>query len=70
MLFLRHRGADAYYQAGWDPGAARSQPGFALLLDAVRRARGELSLLRGDEPYKREWASCDRPLVTVSVPAR
>ncbi len=70
MLFLRHRGVDAYYQAGWDPGAAALSPGFALLLDAVRRARGELSLLRGGEPYKREWASFDRPLITVSVPAR
>jgi CelD/BcsL family acetyltransferase involved in cellulose biosynthesis len=69
MMFLRHRGAEAYYQAGWDPRATALSPGFALLLDTVRE-HGELSLLRGAEPYKLAWASGDRPLVTVSVRAR
>ena len=41
MLFLRHRGVDAYYQAGWDPRAAALSPGFAPLLDAVRRKQAE-----------------------------
>ncbi len=67
MLFLRHRGAPAYYQSGWDPRAARLSPGVALLLDAVR-SHGEVSLLRGAEPYKHAWATVDRPLITVRVP--
>jgi CelD/BcsL family acetyltransferase involved in cellulose biosynthesis len=69
MVFLRHRGVESYYQAGWDARAAALSPGFALLLDTVREC-GELSLLRGAEPYKLAWASCDRPLVTVSVRPR
>ena len=67
MLFLRHRGVESYYQAGWDPSFASLSPGFALLLDAVREF-GEVSLLRGAEPYKLAWASTDRPLITVRVP--
>ena len=68
LLLLRHHGADACYQGGFDPGAARLQPGVTLRLDAVRRAPGgRLSLLRGDERYKQAWATGDEPLVSVAV---
>ena len=68
LLLLRHHGADACYQRGFDPAAAHLRPGFTLRLDAVRRAPGgTLSLLRGDEAYKRAWATGDEPLVTVAV---
>ena len=49
------------------PGVNGGTFDYALLLDAVRE-RGEVSLLRGAEPYKLAWASVDRPLTTVRVP--
>lgn len=68
LLTLRHHGGDGFYQSGFDPAAARLRPGVALLLDAVRSAPGgSLSLLRGDEPYKRAWATERQSMVSVRI---
>lgn len=37
----------------------------AIVEDACRRGRDEYDLLRGDEPYKREWTDVDRPLLRL-----
>ena len=63
-------GRISFYQGGRDPTDPRSRGlGTALLSHAVERAcaRGfdELDLLRGDEPYKREWASHERPVLRL-----
>lgn len=52
------------YQTGYDPAHERLRPGFVILAlvveDLIRRGVRRFDFLRGDEPYKRHWASKDR----------
>jgi len=64
-------GSLLYYNAGIDPDARALSPGVVLLERLVRRAieRGKcrVDLLRGDEPYKYEWAGVDEPVMRILV---
>jgi CelD/BcsL family acetyltransferase involved in cellulose biosynthesis len=64
-------GSLLYYNAGVDPEAKGLSAGVVQLERLVRRAieRGKcrLDLLRGDEPYKYEWAAVDEPVLRILV---
>jgi CelD/BcsL family acetyltransferase involved in cellulose biosynthesis len=70
---LRVGDAEWYYQAGRDPAHDRASVGFVLLAACVRAASEEgareYRMLRGDEHYKRSWATRDAALETVLVDA-
>lgn len=72
-MLVFHRGRRAYYyQSGWDPAIAELSPGSLCLARAIRTAIDErlsvLDLLRGDEPYKRHWATgCDETLTALEA---
>lgn len=55
-----HRDRFYYYQSGYDPGWTRRSVGLVLLgetlADAFREKRADFDFLRGQEPYKFEWA--------------
>jgi CelD/BcsL family acetyltransferase involved in cellulose biosynthesis len=57
-------GRFAYYQAGFDPEWSRSSPGLLLLAETVRMATeegaSEYDLLRGEEEFKRRFATGTR----------
>lgn len=65
---LHMQGAESlgYWNGGFVAQAARYAPGRLLLATALRQAcregLAELDLLRGDEPYKKSWASSSRPI--------
>jgi CelD/BcsL family acetyltransferase involved in cellulose biosynthesis len=67
---FRFQGADYFYQSGRDPAWDRYRVGAALLEHTMREAFAdgmrEYRLLRGDEPYKRRYASATRTLHTVA----
>jgi len=54
---------DVYYdyQTGYDPAFAEWRPGFVVLSmvvqDLIARGTKRFDFLRGDEPYKRHWAT-------------
>lgn len=52
------------YQTGYDPKFSQWRPGFVLLAmvvqDLIDRGVRRFDFLRGDEEYKRHWASKDR----------
>jgi CelD/BcsL family acetyltransferase involved in cellulose biosynthesis len=60
-----------YYNAGLDPAARALSPGVVLVERLVRRALGRglsrFDFLRGDEPYKYEWAARDEPILRLLV---
>ncbi len=65
-----------YYAAGFDPAVAGFSPGRILLGETIRLAAAEgmrtFDFLRGDEAYKRDWAS-ERPRlqrIVATVPGR
>jgi CelD/BcsL family acetyltransferase involved in cellulose biosynthesis len=65
-------GRISFYQGGRDPDDPRTNGlGTALLSHAVERAcqRGvaEMDLLRGDEPYKHDWAAHRRPVLRMGA---
>lgn len=70
---FRFGGAEWYYQSGRDPRLERASVGLVLLAHTIREAIsdgvGTYHLLRGDESYKRRFATHDEGLVTVAVPA-
>ncbi|HIQ20046.1 MAG TPA: GNAT family N-acetyltransferase, partial [Planctomycetes bacterium] len=61
------------YQSGMEPKAANHSPGTLSTLLALRRSIAEgfraYDLLRGDEPYKSQWAARPRPGVEIWVAA-
>jgi CelD/BcsL family acetyltransferase involved in cellulose biosynthesis len=69
MACLEVAGRVSFYQSGWLP-AHRWRNSSTLLLakvvdDACRRGLTEVDLLRGDEPYKRGFASAERRLLRL-----
>jgi CelD/BcsL family acetyltransferase involved in cellulose biosynthesis len=64
----------SYYQAGFDPAWSRQSPGFLLLAETIREAiedgASEYDMLRGDEAFKRRFASSSRPVRTVLLAPR
>lgn len=68
---FRFAGTECYYQAGRDPRWSEYRVGFVLLAHAVKQAAEdgmrEYHLLRGDEDYKRRFATADPGLETIGV---
>jgi hypothetical protein len=69
MACLEVAGRVSFYQSGWVP-AHRWRNSSTLLLariidDACQRGFTEVDLLRGDEPYKRGFASAERQLLRL-----
>ncbi|HEY7267378.1 MAG TPA: GNAT family N-acetyltransferase [Solirubrobacterales bacterium] len=64
----------SYYQAGFDPAWSRYSPGFLLLGETIRAAiaegASEYDLLRGDEAFKRRFATSARTTRTVLLAPR
>jgi CelD/BcsL family acetyltransferase involved in cellulose biosynthesis len=64
----------SYYQAGFDPAWSRYSPGFLLLGETIRAAieegASEYDLLRGDEAFKRRFATSSRTARTVLLAPR
>jgi CelD/BcsL family acetyltransferase involved in cellulose biosynthesis len=64
----------SYYQAGFDPAWSRHSPGFLLLGETIREAieegASEYDMLRGDEAFKRRFATSSRPVRTVLLAPR
>ncbi len=69
VLAFRHTGRVYYYAVAYDADFAQYSPGSLLLQAVLERAceRGEeeLDLLRGPEPYKRDWGAQPVPLITL-----
>jgi CelD/BcsL family acetyltransferase involved in cellulose biosynthesis len=69
---FRFAGAEYFYQSGWDPSLARFRIGSAILEHSIREAFAdgvaEYRLLRGDEVYKRRYASAGTAVQTIAVP--
>lgn len=61
FILLRWQGVTAYYQSALNPDDVAVSPGLAHMaatLEAETRGRGStFDLLRGDEPYKRRFAT-------------
>ncbi len=60
-----------YYNAGVDPDAMHLSPGVLLVAGYVQLAiacgRRRVDFLRGDEPYKYQWAAVDEPIRRLLV---
>jgi CelD/BcsL family acetyltransferase involved in cellulose biosynthesis len=68
---FRFGGIESFYQAGRDPNWDRARLGAGLLEHSIREAFAdgmrEYRLLRGDETYKRRYASRSQSVVTLAV---
>ena len=66
LYTLRHRGRVFLYLSGFEPAAARLNPGTLLIghaiEEAAREGAAEVDFLRGGEPYKYTWGARDRPV--------
>ncbi len=64
----------SYYQAGFDPAWSRQSPGFLLLAETIREAieerASEYDMLRGDEAFKRRFATSSRAVRSVLLAPR
>jgi CelD/BcsL family acetyltransferase involved in cellulose biosynthesis len=64
----------SYYQAGFDPAWSRHSPGFLLLgqtiSEAIEEGASEYDMLRGDEAFKRRFATSSRAVRTVLLAPR
>ncbi|HEY6771847.1 MAG TPA: GNAT family N-acetyltransferase [Solirubrobacterales bacterium] len=64
----------SYYQAGFDPAWSRQSPGFLLLAETIRAAieegATEYDMLRGDEAFKRRFATSSRAVRTILLAPR
>jgi CelD/BcsL family acetyltransferase involved in cellulose biosynthesis len=64
----------SYYQAGFDPEWSRHSPGFLLLAETIKEATeegaSEYDMLRGDETFKRRFATSSRTVRTVLLAPR
>jgi CelD/BcsL family acetyltransferase involved in cellulose biosynthesis len=73
MYCLRWAGGEWFYQSGWDPRFGPVGIGSALFAHSIRRAFADrlaaYRFLRGNEPYKWQWATADDPVVTIEVTA-
>jgi CelD/BcsL family acetyltransferase involved in cellulose biosynthesis len=71
---FRFSGVESFYQSGRDPDWDRSRVGAGLLEHTIREAFAdgmrEYRLLRGDEPYKRRYATRDANVCTVAAARR
>jgi CelD/BcsL family acetyltransferase involved in cellulose biosynthesis len=71
---FRFAGVESFYQSGRDPALERDGVGAAILEHSIREAFAdgmrEYRLLRGDEAYKRRYASFDPQVRTLAVPGR
>ena len=71
MYDLRFAGRQHQYQQGRDPSRDRLSVGFLALLSAMTGAADdgmtEYRFLRGDEPYKYDYADADPRLQTFVV---
>jgi CelD/BcsL family acetyltransferase involved in cellulose biosynthesis len=60
-----------FYQSGMDPVWSRLSVGLVMMgwtiAEAIRNGHKEFDFLRGDEPYKFQWASCSRETLTVCL---
>lgn len=69
---FRFAGIESYYQSGRDPGWDRHAVGAGILEHSIREAFAdgmrEYRLLRGDESYKRRYASSEASVLTVVLP--
>jgi CelD/BcsL family acetyltransferase involved in cellulose biosynthesis len=67
---LRFGGVEWYYNGGRDPAVEQHSLGVVLMAHTVREAirdgQRQYRLLRGDEEYKRRWASHDPGLDTAA----
>jgi CelD/BcsL family acetyltransferase involved in cellulose biosynthesis len=70
---FRFAGVESYYQSGRDPQWDRHAVGAGILEHSIREAFAdgmhEYRLLRGDESYKRRYATGPGAVVTVALPA-
>ena len=70
---FRFGGADWYYQSGRDPRWEPYAVGAVLLArtirDCVEAGGSRYLFLRGDEPYKRRFATADPGLETIALAA-
>ncbi|MBA2359643.1 MAG: GNAT family N-acetyltransferase [Actinobacteria bacterium] len=68
---LRFGGAEWYYQAGRDCSFDKLRVGLVLLAHTIRTALNdgvrEYRFLRGDEPYKYRFATCDPGVETLAL---
>jgi CelD/BcsL family acetyltransferase involved in cellulose biosynthesis len=68
---FRFAGVESYYQSGRDPEWDRHAVGAGILEHSIREAFAdgmqEYRLLRGDESYKRRYASSPQSVVTVAL---
>jgi CelD/BcsL family acetyltransferase involved in cellulose biosynthesis len=64
----------SYYQAGFDPAWSRHSPGFLLLAETIRDAiedgASEYDMLRGDEAFKRRFATSFRTVRSILLAPR
>jgi len=64
----------SYYQAGFDPAWSRHSPGFLLLGEtisaAIEEGATEYDMLRGDEAFKRRFATSSRTVRTILLAPR
>jgi CelD/BcsL family acetyltransferase involved in cellulose biosynthesis len=71
---LRFAGAESFYQSGRDPGRDRSQVGAGLLEHTIRMAcedgMRQYRLLRGEEQYKRRYATIEADVCTIAAARR
>jgi CelD/BcsL family acetyltransferase involved in cellulose biosynthesis len=71
---FRFEGVEYYYQSGRDPAWDRHTVGAAILEHSIREAFADgmrqYRLLRGDESYKRRYATCEPSLATVAAARR
>lgn len=74
FYILRSGGYRAMYQCGYDPAFAAQSPGLVLLARTIEDAFSEgaavYDFLRGEEPYKRDWANGERRTVRLRVVRR
>jgi CelD/BcsL family acetyltransferase involved in cellulose biosynthesis len=61
----------SFYQSGYDPAWAPRSPGLVLLArtieDAFVAGASEYDFLRGEEPYKFEWATGERRTLSLRL---
>jgi CelD/BcsL family acetyltransferase involved in cellulose biosynthesis len=60
-----------FYQSGYDPAWGNRSPGLVLLARTIEDAFAEgaqsYDFLRGEEAYKKEWATAERSTVSVTA---
>lgn len=73
-LGFQHRKRIYWYKPAFDLQLAKGSPGRVLLAHLFARADREhverVDLLKGDEPYKKEWASASRSTISTTLVER